>query len=223
MICKKLYNTMLKKRLQTGILICKLICNFQIWNWSKVFEKWALVTSFDVGIVSSNQLCVKFPRLGRISRDSRLGGESPKSATRASRASRLGQPWMFAHVDVLSTLSPAHDVIAPLDARRVVLVDRRISCRRESHGGEKVAEVDYFDSSTRSRIVISLSGGESNSLLQLSSPCDRSAVIQKEIAGRRVPWQTLGPVRVSKTHKAIAAGRSLPIRSLPITLIPARN
>ena len=64
---------------------------------------------------------------------------------------------MLADVDVLCSLSPTDDVVAPLDARSVVLVDRRISCRRKLHGGEKLTKVDYFDSSTRSRIVLSLS------------------------------------------------------------------
>ncbi len=40
-------------------------------------------------------------------------------------------PKMLADVDVLSALSPTNDVIAPLDAHSGVLVDRRISCRRD--------------------------------------------------------------------------------------------
>jgi hypothetical protein len=74
---------------------------------------------------------------------------------------------MLADVHVLSTLAPAEDVVAPLDARSVVLVDRRVSSWCESRGREKVAEADSLESSTRSRILVSLSRGESNRLLQL--------------------------------------------------------
>ncbi len=70
-----------------------------------------------------------------------------------------------ADVDVLGTLSPADDVFAPLDACIVVLVDRRIICRRKTHGGEKITKINDFDSSTRSLIVLSLSSGEGNCLL----------------------------------------------------------
>ncbi len=64
---------------------------------------------------------------------------------------------VLANVDVLGTFSPADDIVAPLDTRSVVLVDRRISCRRKGHGGEKLTKVDYLDSGARSRIVLSLS------------------------------------------------------------------
>ena len=77
---------------------------------------------------------------------------------------------MLADVDVLGTLSPADDVVAPLDARSVVLVDRRLSCWRKPHGEEKTTKINDFDSSTRSQIVLSLSSGEGNCLLQLGSP-----------------------------------------------------
>ena len=77
---------------------------------------------------------------------------------------------MLADVDALCTLSPTNVVIVPLDARSVVLVDRRISCRRKTHAGEKITKINDFDSSTRSRIVLSLSSGEGNCLLQLGSP-----------------------------------------------------
>jgi hypothetical protein len=49
-------------------------------------------------------------------------------------------PKMLADVDVLSALSPTDDVIAPLDAHSVVLVDtdRRKSCRRNPMAGRRI-------------------------------------------------------------------------------------
>ena len=51
---------------------------------------------------------------------------------------------MLADVDVLGTLSPTDDVIAPLDARSVILVDRRIFCWLKTHGGEKIMMINYL-------------------------------------------------------------------------------
>ncbi len=49
-------------------------------------------------------------------------------------------------VDVLSSLPSADDVVTPLDARRVVFVDRRGLCLGEPHTLEELVEVQNFAS-----------------------------------------------------------------------------
>jgi hypothetical protein len=78
---------------------------------------------------------------------------------------------VLADVNVLGTFPSADDIVALFDTHGVVLVDRRIVfLRSESHAGQKVAEVDYFDCSSGRHIVLSLCCEESNRLLQLRPP-----------------------------------------------------
>ncbi len=64
---------------------------------------------------------------------------------------------VFPNVDVLGTFTAPNDVVAPIDARIIVLIDRSESRPEESHVLEERTEVDNFHRCRRRCIIFRLS------------------------------------------------------------------
>lgn len=118
---------------------------------------------------------------------------------------------MLANVDMLSTLTTADDMIAPLDACIVVLINWCPGLRRKSHLLQQLTQVDYFYSCQRCRVVFRLCRRESNSLLQFRLPMNWSAAVTKHVSGRRPTRIAVTPVRVTESIKTDDRGRVLTI------------
>ncbi len=88
-------------------------------------------------------------------------------------------------VDVLGSLPSTDDVVTPLDARRVVFVNRRGRRLGEPHTLEELAEVQNLASRRRCRLVLRLCCSQSRCLLHLGFPHGRrlrSLVVQHQVS-----------------------------------------
>ena len=77
---------------------------------------------------------------------------------------------MLPDVDVLSTLASTDDVVAPFNARRVILEDWGRRRRCEAQFPEEISKIDHLDGCRRCRVVLGFGGGEGDRLLQLGFP-----------------------------------------------------
>jgi hypothetical protein len=77
---------------------------------------------------------------------------------------------MLAEVNVLSAFTSPDDMVAPFDARGVVLVHRDVWGLRKSHVLEEVPEANNLNSHLGSGIVLCLGGRQGDGLLHFRSP-----------------------------------------------------
>ncbi len=84
-------------------------------------------------------------------------------------------------VNMLGPLTSSNDVVAPLDARGVVLEHLGGVLLSEAESLEQVSEIQDVHACCQCRIILCLCSREGSGLLHLGAPHDRRLVVQYQV------------------------------------------